>query len=258
MRGVPGCGRARPSEPGSPAREPARKAAAPRKSSLKIWGCRGGGRGRCSPPGAVRGVPVPTLQSAGWPRGPGVNGLLPAGLRAGVPGRLGSDSIINPATQDHESPLSHPGGVRPGAQGDREMWIQPPHAPCPARRVRLGVRWTLVPAVGRPPQQRAGSRPRKSSRCGRCGPLASVSPPVSGKLVHGRQFSEQFLQSVSSEGLGVSSALGSFPLYVRNALSTFSDFVFFCPVNVFLQSCGAGCLPAGRGGPLALGPWVPS
>lgn len=111
-------------------------------------GGRGGGRGRCSPPGAVRGVPVPTLQSAGWPRGPGVNGLLPAGLRAGVPGRLGSDSIINPATQDHESPLSHPGGVRPGAQGDRETWIQPPHAPCPARRVRLGVRWTPVPAGG--------------------------------------------------------------------------------------------------------------
>lgn len=216
MRGVPGCGRARPSEPSSPAREPARKAAAPRKSSLKIWGCRGGGRGRCSPPGAVRGVPVPTLQSAGWPRGPGVNGLLPAGLQAGVPGRLGSDSIINPATQDHESPLSHPGGVRPGAQGDRETWIQPPHAPCPARRVRLGVRWTPVPAVGRPPQQRAGSRPRKSSRMRavrpsgerfsaglrQTGPRTTVFRTVSAKRVFrgpGRFKCSRFFSSVREE-----------------------------------------------------------
>lgn len=216
MRGVPGCGRARPSEPGSPAREPARKAAAPRKSSLKIWGAGAGGRGRCSPPGAVRGVPVPTLQSAGWPRGPGVNGLLPTGLGAGVPGRLGSDSIINPATQDHESPLSHPGGVRPGAQGDRETWIQPPHAPCPARRVRLGVRWTLVPAVGRPPQQRAGSRPRKSSRMRavrpsgerfsaglrQTGPWTTVFRTVSAKRVFrgpGRFKCSRFFSSVREE-----------------------------------------------------------
>lgn len=117
--------------------------------------------------------------------------------------------------------------------------------PCARGRVCAGPRCPRWGGLRSREQGPARGSPRG---CGRCGPLASVSPLVSGKLVHGQQFSEQFLQSVSSEGLGVSSALGSFPLYVRNALSTFSDFVFFCPVNVFLQSCGAGCLPAGRGG----------